>query len=373
MRANVGNGRVRTWRKLAGLTVTAILALSVIGVGTAIASTPAGWVAGYGTNSSATAPQPTSGASTSVVSAGNNVGFYEWLRNDGPSNISQLFVNAATPSASTATLVGAKWSINDSSGTLRTGDCPVAADLVCSFGAVNAGQTVYLIAAYTIGANVANKTSVSVTFDWNTTGVPPGKNKSHGDATSKTDSVTVAGTDNADAAGNFNFSQGGITVADNQTLSASNAQATSGAVSSTLPVGAYVADGASVDQTFKCDASLVLPASFNCKSLSSEWSQVEVGNGETFANASGGPGIQVLITFSKLPSGLKGSNPTLYHYWTTLALDSNSKTVTVPHAELITALCTFDEGRLPTNGTSCLTVINNTVLVYVFHNGLMKG
>jgi hypothetical protein len=42
-------------------------------------------------------------------------------------------------------------------------------------------------------------------------------------------------------------------------------------------------------------------------------------------------------------------------------------------AELITELCVYGPGNLPTNTTSCLTVGNKNVTVWVFHNGPMRS
>src|SRR5260221_14757876 len=108
MRSTVGNRRVSTWRKFAGLVSAFVLVLSIFGAGTASAANPAGWTAGHGTDSSL-AQQPGSGASSSVVSSGHTVGFFEWLRNSGPRNISQLFDVATT----SAEAVGGRVTVHD--------------------------------------------------------------------------------------------------------------------------------------------------------------------------------------------------------------------------------------------------------------------
>ena len=356
MRASEGNGRVRTWRKLAGIAAAAALALSVIGGGTANAATPAGWVAGYGTDSSPTAPQPISGASSTAVSAGNKVGFFEWLRNDGPSNISQLFVNEIT----SASVAGSQWSIRDNSlgTTIRAGSCPVATPLVCSFGALNNGQTVYLVVAFTVPSNIADGHPFGVQFDWNTTGVPPGKNNSHGDALIKGDSVIV--TNNGDAAGNFNLGDtAGLTVFDNQKLNGQNRQATLANVVD-VQVGVAVGDGPSATLPFPCQNDV--PTGFLCSSLTSQVSLVEVGNGKTFANTNGAgtPGIKVIVSFAQTPNQLGGSNPFVYHAW----VDSAGG----QHVELITATCHY-AGGFPDNQGPCLDVGNKIVTVWLTHNG----
>ncbi|MBI3748692.1 MAG: hypothetical protein HY262_07595 [Chloroflexi bacterium] len=334
------------------------LALSVIGGGTAYAGTPAGWVAGFGTDSGAT-PQPGSGASTTAVSAGKTVGFFEWLRNDGPSNISQLFVNVT--SKPTASVAGAQWTIKDNGtgGVVRSGICPTVTPLVCSLGALNDGQTAYLVAAFTVASNVADGATEAITFNWNTTGVPPGKNKSHGDALSWLDSAAV--TNNGDAAGDFNFGDpNGLTVADNQKLTGKNQQATSATVVSTL-TGAAVGDS----PTLSIPCTDGVPAGFQCSSLTSLVSTVEVGNGKIFSNPNGGgtPGIKVIVSFAQAPNQLTGANPFAYHYY----FDSTG----APQVELITQICQYS-GGFPTNIGPCLTVGNKQVTVWLTHNGGMR-
>jgi len=335
----------------------AVLALSVIGSGTILGATPT-WPVGHGTDSFAT-PQPASGASSSAVSAGAKVGFFEWLRNDDSSNISQLYMTATTTPS--ATVAGAQWTIKDSSGAVvRSGTCPTATPLACSFGALNSTQTVYVVVAFTTSANLADGTIQGVEFDFSATGTPPGKNKSHGDVVPLTDSVTV--TKNGDAAGDFNFDQTSITVADNQKLTGKNQQATSATVGGSL-TGVSVGD--SPDLTTPCDSTLTsgFPSWFSCSLLTSLTSAIEVGNGKTFNNASGGPGIEVKVSFSQGPNQLNGATPFVYHYW----VDASGA-----HAELVTELCTYDAGNLPTNTNPCLTPGNKLVTVWLFHNGGMR-
>ena len=356
MRATEGVRQMRTWRKFVVLAATLGLSLSLIGSGTVLGANPS-WTTGHGSDYTLI-PAPTSGASSSAVSAGSEVGFFEWLHNGDTSNISQLYLNATTQPS--ATVAGAVWTIKNASDVVvRSGTCPTATPLVCSFGALNAGNTVYVVAAFTIGGNVADNTVQNATFNFNTTGTPPGKNQSHGDAKVVTDSVLV--TKNGDAAGDFNLNDVSITVADNQSLNGQNRQATSASVSAFMT---GVAVGDSPNLVTPCDTTLTVgfPAWFDCSQLTSLTSVVEVGNGKIFQNTSGGPGIKVLITFSKAPNQLSGSNPFVYHYWVDAA---------GAHAELITATC--DSNSLPTNLTPCLIVGNKNVTVWLFHNGPMRS
>lgn len=355
MRATEGNRRMRTRRKLTGIVAASVLALSVIGGGTAIASVP-GWTVGHGTDSWATF-QPSSGASSTAVSAGKKVGFFEWLRNDGTSNISQLYLKETTSAA----VFGAKWSIKDRDGNvLSFGDCPSTTPLACSFGALNPRETVYVIVAFT---TPSNGKAEAVTFDWSSNGdTQSDKNhKSHGDVTSIGDSVVLTSTSDGDAAGDFNFDNpDGITVADDQKLTGKNPQATSATVGDLL-TGVAVGDSPSL--TVPCADGV--PTGFLCSSLTSLVSQVEVGNGKTFSNPNGPltPGIKVIVSFAQAPNQLNSDSPFAYHYY----VDANG----VGQVELITAPCTYTQG-FPDNTASCLTVGNKQVTVWLTHNGGMR-
>jgi hypothetical protein len=354
MRATKGNHRLRIWPR-AGALVALLLLIATLFPAGALAATP-DWTVGHGTDSFAV-PQPTSGASSSSVSAGNRVGFFEWLRNDGTSNISQLFLTATTTPA--APVAGATWAIKDSSGTvLRSGSCPTATPLNCSFGALNPTQTVYVVVAFTTSASLGDGASQAVRFEFNTTGRPPGNNNSHGDFIPLFDSVGIS--KNGDAAGDFNIDAQTFTVADNQKVTGKNAQATSVTFSGVL-VGAAVGD--SPDLETPCDDD-TLPADFpdwfSCSLLTSLTSVIEVGNSKTFQNTNDGPGIKVLITFNQSPSQLSGDTPFVYH-------------VGAAGAELITETCVLGAGNLPTNDTPCLTVGNKNVTVWVFQNGPMRS
>jgi len=367
MRATEGTHRLRKWPRAGALVALLLLIATMLPAG-ALAATP-DWEAGYGTDSSAIS-QPPSGASSSAVSAGKKVGFFEWLRNNGPSNISQLFLTATTTPA--APVAGATWAIKDSDGNpIRSGSCPTATPLNCSFGALNTTHTVYVVVAFTTSANLADGATQGVRFEFNTTGRPPGNNNSHGDFLPLLDSVGIS--KNGDAAGDFNIDQQTFTVADNQKVNGQNRQATSVTFSGGL-VGAAVGDSPSLDEA-PCEG-LPLPPDFppwfTCSLLTPLTSVIEVGNGKTFQNANNTPGIKVLISFSQSPNQLNGADPFVYHYWETQELNNDGDPVTIAHAELITVACEYDSGNLPVNHTPCLTVGNKNVTVWVFHNGPMR-
>lgn len=360
MRANILPRAPRRRGLITGLVTASVLTLSLFAGGTALAANP-NWIVGHGTDSAPTASQPDSGASSSAVGAGRQIGFFEWLRNGDTSNISQLYLTASTTPS--ATVAGATWTIKDAAGaTVRTGVCPATTPLTCTFGALNSGNTVYIVAAFTTRSTLADGATQAVHFEFNTTGTPGGKNNSHGDAKAIDDQVTV--TSNGDANGDFNLAQASLTVADNQSLQSNkNPQATSVTVNA-LAVGAAVGDSPTL--TTPCNATLTagFPSFFSCSLLTSLTSTVEVGNGKTFNNANGAgtPGIKVIVSFAKAPSQLSGANKFVYHYWTDTA---------GAHAELITATCTI-VGGFPSNTGPCLVVGNGNVTVWLTHNGNMR-
>jgi hypothetical protein len=355
----------------AGLVMTSVIALSILGGGTALAANPT-WNVGFGPDSSVAAP---SGASQSTVSAGQQVIFSEWMRNDDTSNISQLFLTSKA--SAPATVVSASWIITSSSGsTVRTGTCPAVTPLACTFGALNSGNSVAFSALYNVGSGIADGTVLTMTYEFNTTGTPPGKNNSHGDAKQILDKVTVAKND--DAAGDYNFDgqQGSTTVSDVTKLTGKNTQGTSASVFASL-VGVAVGDSPTLSTP--CDPSFFdpgtpVPQGFSCDtSLTSLTSTVEVGNGKTFKNALNGPGIKVLINFTKSPDQLGGANPFVYHYYQTYSFASDGSVVATPHAEFVAAPCTIGAGGVPTNTTPCLIVGTKQVTAWVFHNGNMRS
>jgi hypothetical protein len=341
----------------AGLVMTSVIALSILSGGTALAASPT-WPSGHGTDFQAN-PAPGSGASSSSVSAGKAVGFFEWLRNPGSSNISQLFLNATADTG--LTQLGAKWTIKtDAGAVVRSGTCTINSVPLCSFGALNAGQTVYALVAYSTDAALVDGVSRNVSFDFNSTGIPPGGNKSHGDDVIVKDSILISKND--DAAGDFTFDQASLTVA-NAGVGGSNTQQTLLTIFAPQ-VGAFVNDSPSLPAA-KCTNALIADivaqnSWFSCKKLSTLTSLIEAGGGGTFTNPNGGPGIKVVVSFASPPSQLNGGHPFVYHVWTD---------ATGEHAELVTATCTLDSGGFPTNQGPCLIVGTNNVTFWLLHNG----
>jgi hypothetical protein len=357
MRATDGNRRGRTWQKLAGIVGTSLLAVTVLG-GTTQAAQPL-WEVGHGTvYTRPGTPQLLSGASSSSVSAGKTAGFVEWLHNQTPSNISQLYFNATlTPNVA---LAGAEWTIEDASGTQGAPHpCAPTSAWLCSFGALNSGETVFVTLAYTIPSAAADGATESLAASFNATGTPPGKNQSHGDVRPINDSILIS--KNGDADGDFNFQAGDFQVAD-APVGGNNRQSTLLSISG-LQVGAAVFDSPSLTAA-KCNATLVADIVaqnpwFSCQQLTTLTSAIEVGNGKTFTDANGAPLIKVIVSFKNAPSQFTGLHPFVYHYY----VDATGG----DHAELITATCP-DGGPTALSGP-CLTIGNNLVTFWLLHNG----
>jgi hypothetical protein len=356
MRATEANRRGRIWRKSAGIVAASLLAITVLG-GTTLAAQPA-WEVGHGTvYTPPTQPQLPSGASSTSVSAGKTAGFFEWLHNQTSSNISQLYMNATlTPDG---TFAGAVYTIKDASGTqVGAGTCAPTSAWLCSFGALNSGNTVYITLAYGIASNAADGAKESLTASFNATGTPPGKNQSHGDVVPLSDSILIS--KNGDADGNFNFAKAGDFQVADAPVSGNNKQSTLLSIGD-FQIGASVNDSPSLTPA-KCTTALIAPivaenSWFNCQLLTSLTSAIEVGNGKTFHDINGNPVlIKVIVSFKNAPSQFTGAHPFVYHYY----VDADGE-----HAELITNHpCPTGQPTAP-----CLTIGNNLVTFWLAHNG----
>jgi hypothetical protein len=83
-------------------------------------------------------------ATPTQVSPGNVAGFYLWVRNEDPANLSTFFMNTG----SNATPVGAYFTHNGGDKT----DCPIddKGKLGCNFGAFNSGDVLEIVAGFKI-------------------------------------------------------------------------------------------------------------------------------------------------------------------------------------------------------------------------------
>jgi hypothetical protein len=264
MRASQENGRPRPWRRLAAGAATAMLALSLIGGGTASAATP-DW-------SMAVTPLPAS------VSPGAVAGYRVVVTNNGTSNISQVFLTNAldtidptiVPAASAdpyailpIAYVSASQGQCDPVDTVAPID-PVILD--CALGAIRSHRSATVVVAYQTDVAWAQ---LRVIFEANTTGVAgDNQGSSHGDVRQGVGTTQFHGS--ADFAGAFVLAAGAA-VANSQGLGVANLQSTKVNVpGSAIPV--TVADGADA-------APITCPTITPCWS---ETSEIHVNNGASF-------------------------------------------------------------------------------------------
>jgi Domain of unknown function DUF11 len=195
-----------------------------------------------------------------VVAEGNAMGYQVTITNQGPSNISQLFLVTQTQDSPAFV------------GTPSQGSCAPAGSgpLACTFGALNAKKSVTVVVAYA-GPVSGTYDPGDPVFEGNTTGLTfTDAGSSHGDTLfDPNEKATMISVGNGNFAGGFSLDGGQINTDPN--LGDSNKQATSVAPpASDLVV--TVEDGPSV--------------SFACKTVCSkafgEWSAINVGNGQKF-------------------------------------------------------------------------------------------
>jgi hypothetical protein len=227
--------RTRLGRLATVLTASA-MALLLVGVGTTIAATP-GWT---GSNAVAVLGN---------VGPGKNAAFTITLKNDGPGNISTLYLKADS---------AASYADNPA--------CSLSPVLYCALGAQNVGQDITITAAFTVPSSTGTFT---VTFSESANGFTNSdkNNKSRGDIYSFSASTNVT-TGGGDFDGGYNV--GNDTFSTNQSVGRHNPQATKlESAPDLLPV--TIQDGVT---SYPCDTSLP-----QCSRLIGEWSVLHVGDG----------------------------------------------------------------------------------------------
>jgi hypothetical protein len=278
------------------------------------------------------------------VSSGSDQGFRITVTNHGPSNIAKLYLVAARNTDGGRLADKARFLTSSRSSN----DCIQQGALLCSFGAVRAGESITVVVAYRVPLSTGKG---KVVFELNTNGLVPGGNNSHGDAAYSTETVRILPKGRGDSAGAW-VTNGTFDVANGQNVGATNRQATRvSGKGEFIPV--TVKDGANVE--FRC------PRATCDKALFGEWSRVNVAGGATFSKA-----FEVKLTVAKsaLPDGLKPRDVVVYH-----VLDNGK-------VEVIDRTC---EDGAPAKGepecrTARLDAQGNLVLkVYTYRNGGYKG
>ena len=191
----------------------------------------------------------------SLVANGSGAGYRVTITNDGPSNVSTLFLVTK---------------IQDSPAFLTTtqGTCstPGSGPLFCSFGALNAGQAVTVVAGY---ATPASGRSFDPVFQANSNGATfsDTKGRSHGDTLQDPNETPTQLTTSTDFAGGFALNRNNVTTG--ASVGKNNVQSTS-VTPPAVGVIATAQDGLDTS-AFTCTGC--------SKTLFGDWSRVTIGQG----------------------------------------------------------------------------------------------
>jgi hypothetical protein len=215
-----------------------------------------------------------------------NAGYEVTITNNGPSNISALYLVTQTTDAPIYV---------DDSGDGRNACTDKDVQLKCSFGALNANESVTVTVAYDVSATAK---SYDPGFEGNTTGEAfKDPSRSHGDALVDLDFTGTTVRADKNFGGSFNLVLGGA-VFNAQTLTGQNKQATK---VENLPsnAAATVEDGPGATGTCTTNTEI------DCSKLFGEWSLVNVGDGGPYASA-----IVIKISYkSGTPTAFVHSGP----------------------------------------------------------------
>jgi hypothetical protein len=269
----------------------------------------------------------------SSVTPGADAGYQVTITNNGPSNISTLFL-VTSPTAGSPVYV-------DDSGDGRNACTDPGVPLSCSFGALNAGEHVTVIVGYT----TSGSGSFNPVFEGTTSGTSfQDPKRSHGDILIDNDFTGTVLNSNKNFGGGFTKDNNG-SIGNNDQLNGNNKQSTK---VTHLPGGiaATVEDGPTTSGT--CTPDTVV----TCDSFVGEWSVINVAGGADLH-----PGYFILQVHYKAGTG----TPTVFVH------SANG-----PYAQEDILPCA---GGVFDGVTSCFTwdAGTNTATIYLFHNGSVRG
>ena len=308
-------------RRVSLVATSSLLALMLVGPGTAGAATPLGEAASH--------------AVPAVIKAGETGAFVTSFHNGDKSTISQLFLSGTLTGTGVA-LVAAYPSQGTCDG------------LDCTFGQLKPRKDVTVTVVYsTTTATLAAAGS----FVYNTVGLGSGSgDASHGDQ------WTTAASSSTRADGNYGgrfINNSNLVVANDQAINDANPHATKVLAPKTF-IGVTVSDGSVVTQP--CAAPIV------CADLAlfGESSVINVADGGSFPG-----GFNIIISFDS--SEVVGANQntlSIYHTYT-------------GGAELIDQRCAFAKNSTTPKSMPCLTVSKSgpdlIASIWTTHNGIMRG
>jgi hypothetical protein len=185
-------------------------------------------------------------------SPGAPVGYQVVITNNGPSNISQLFL---------VDKVGDSLDVPTAYVNPTQGSCNPTGPLFCAFGALNAGASVTTLVGYNTAGSAS---SFSVTFEGNTSGATftDVKGRSHGDLLLSDPVVTTTALSNNKNFGGFFSTNTTHGVGNSDVLNGNNRQSTrlggvAPGLAGTVEDGSLLPDACTTDLANGIDCSLV--------------------------------------------------------------------------------------------------------------------
>ena len=372
MHATEGNGRARTWPKVAVAAAALTLLASSMLTGVVLAATPTVAWGSFTPDTIATGAQP------AVVSAGGVASFTVSLRNDDKSTISQLFLKAVTQAPAPAPEVTGLYVVSADRSSCQPAST-TQTTLSCTFRNVKPDNVITVQVGYRVplgaaspclqgraknfgtpGSTIDGANLFCINFVWSTTGATTSdqNSTSHGDVWNFYDGVETS--NDPDVASTYVFDSSWFIVA-NGAIGGGNGQSTKIVVNETFQ-GVTAADGTPIS-SIDCSTSS-LPAAdcaqFN-KYKFAEWSDLIVG---TTGTQPGGVAFAITITVDPsiypLPSGVNKNNIAVYHTYATTS---------GPVEEIISGACARNNPTLPC--LSSVTVSKSLVQVTFLttHNG----
>jgi hypothetical protein len=271
-------------------------------------------------------------------SPGNLAGFRgTYLFKDG-STLSKLILIIKTTGT---TGIGFVSATKNGAALPKSACVTTTGDVVCTLKTVRTNDFFVVVAAYTPDPNV---TQVQATYNWSSSGSTTSDGgTSHGDiwdGITQTSSLNTSG----DYAGGFVVAAG-ASLTNVQVVTSTNRQAT-GLGALPANVAATVQDGIGAQPPANC----VSTADVNCSALFGEWSNVTVGDGQTF----GSPFTISIVYYAGAPKSF-------VHIY----LDGNGD----PQQEFV-GPCAKKSPTYPCFTWSAKT---NTATIFTLHNGSYKG
>ncbi|MBA2719335.1 MAG: hypothetical protein H0U52_08875 [Chloroflexi bacterium] len=282
---------------------------------------------------------PTADAASAAIpasyTAGNAAGFRGTYHFTDSSTLAKLYLTLTTTGADanvyfSATMNGANAARFCTVGTVTT---------TCTFKSVRTNDRFVITSAYSTSA-----AAVTANFKWGTTGSTGSDGgTSHGDTWDDTIRTARLSSD-ANYGGGFSIASGS-SIGNNQAVSMSNRQATRIA-NLAAGVPGSVLDGGTAT------GSCVSNATVDCAALIGEWSEVNVGDGQSFSTA-----FTIVITYySGTPRGF-------VHSYLDANGDSQQETI---------GAC---PKKNPAAAAPCFSwsASANQATIYTLHNGSWRG